>query len=417
MLIGWATPFNNRSAIGTFSRFVCDELASRGHEIEIIRTEVGPAAAAPPLDSDLRITNVETCNVHRYDVLAVNFGNHAPYHAQALNLSARRAPLGIFHDLEMRHFKAELAAHHGVRLPRFIDSEADAPEVGGRDLVDPDARPLLGLFTAMCCGAVVHGPHYLPTVSHYCSGPVGVIPLCFPDTGRARTPRARPNGLRVAIFGVITEHKQPDRVLRALAALKFKFGSIGLDLAGACSDELRASLTQSADELGVARPLYHGYVSDETLQDLLEDADAICCLRYPVTEGGSASMITALHRARPVVIPDIASFSLVPDEVAFKVSYSDDPTDVAQALERIFAAPDKAGRKAAKAARWARRSFSARAYVDALEPLLHSIKEGSRLTQAARALVPIVTTPEHEPMLVAVQDYADLLDWMEARQK
>lgn len=414
MLIGWATPFNVLSAIGKFSRFVCDELRSRGHEIEIIRTEAGPDLDMQSLKSDLPITNAARCDVDRYDVLAVNFGNHAPYHGQLISLLSRRAPVGIFHDIEMRHFEEHLLRRYAISLPRLVGSEHELPEVDDKDLVDPDARPLLGLFAAMCIGAVVHGPHYRSTVSRYCSGHVKLIPLCFPDTGKARVAQPRSSGRRVVIFGVITEHKQPDRVLRALGALTTNVGKIDLHLVGTCGDGLRASLEELADELGVGRPKFHGFVSDERLQEILEDCHAICCLRYPVTEGGSASLITALHRARPVVVSDIASFSLVPDGVAYKVSYSDDSADVAQALGRIFRAPDEAEKKAVKAAMWARDGFSARAYVDALEPLLHSIKEGSTLTHTARALVRAVTTPDHEPILVAVQEFADVLDWTEA---
>ncbi len=416
MRIGWATPFNVRSAIGKYSLFVCDELRSRGYQVEVIRTETGPELEMRALDCELQVVEASTCDVRDYDVLAVNFANDAPHHAQILSLLARRAPLGIFHDNEMRSFERDLYSRHHVRLPTLIGGEHE-PAESSNDLVDPAARPILAVLAAMSCGAVVHGPHCRETVSAFCPGPVELIPLCFPDTGKARKAPPRSPGRRVAIFGVITDRKQPQRVLRALAMIRSRVGAIELHLAGECAEDLRASLVEQADELGATRPVFHGYVSDERLQEILEDSHAICCLRYPVTEGSSASLATALYRARPVVISDIASFSLVPDETAHKVSYSEDPQDLADALSRIFATPGVAEKKAANAKKWAAKAFSARSYADALEPLLLSIKNGSSLTHAARKLVPAITTPDHEPMPASVHAFANVLDWMEASQK
>lgn len=417
MRVGWATPFNVRSAIGKFSLFVCEELRTRGHEIEIIRVESGPELEMDALNSDFSVTDAGACNVHHYDALVANFGNHAPYHAQVLRLLAQRAPLGIFHDIEMRHFEWGLQEWHRMSVPRLIGVEQEKAEEGHDDLVDPAARPLLASLAAMTCSAVIHGPHYRKTVAAYCPGPVEMIPFCFPDTGSRRTPPLPSQGRRVTIFGMINDHKQPRRVLRAIALLRSRVGAIELHLAGAFEDHYRDSLLEEADALRIQKPVFHGYVSDDQLQDILEDSHAICCLRYPVTEGSSASLVTALYRARPLVISDIASFSLVPDEVAYKVSYGDGPEDVAKALLDIFSRPDESERKAMQASKWASERFSAQSYVDNLEPLLLSLGRHETLTRLAHNLIPAVTTPEHDPMRRAVHALAKVLDWMDASQK
>lgn len=417
MRIGWATPFNIRSAIGRFSQIVCEELVARGHEVEVIRVESGPEADLPSLPSDLPVVHAEECAAEAYDILAVNFGNHAPYHAKVVSLLAQRPPLAIFHDAEMRDFEWGMLHRHGIAIPLAPGMEQERLADSKGDLVDPAARPLLGTIASMSCAAVVHGPHYRPTVSAYCPGPIEVIPLCYPDTGEHRPRRELTPGRRITIFGVINDNKQPRRVIEAIAALKRGLGEIELHLAGSIEERFRQTLLADAERLGVKPPVFHGYLSDEDLQDVLEDSHAICCLRYPVTEGGSASLVTALYRGRPLLISDIASYSLVPDELAYKVSYGTEVQDVADALRQIFDRPEDAEARAVEARLWAEDRFSAASYVDSLEPLLRSSGGHATLTRVARNLVPAVSTPAHEPMPVAISAFAEVLDWMQASQK
>lgn len=417
MRIGWATPFNVRSAIGKFSLIVCEELRARGHEVEVIRVEGGVELEREQIACDLSVVDAADCAVDAYDVLIVNFGNHAPYHAQAVALLSRRAPLAIFHDMEMRDLEWGLLHFHRLQLPRLAGVEQQLAGAPPSDMVDPAARPLLATLAAMTCGAVIHGPHYHETISAFCPGPVEVIPLCYPDTGTTAAAAGRGPGRRVTIFGVITAHKQPGRVLDALAALRPRIGDVELHLAGAVEDRSRDALTAQAQSLGLDPPIFHGYVSDEALQRIIEDSHAVCCLRYPVTEGGSASLVTALFRGRPLVIADVASYSMVPDDLAYKVSYGDDPQDLAGALTEIFEKSDEAEERAIRARAWASDRFSASSYVDALEPLLLPLGNEMVLTRMSRELVPAFTAPDNEPMLAAVEAFAEVLDWMEASQK
>ncbi|MBA3669047.1 MAG: glycosyltransferase family 4 protein [Sphingomonas sp.] len=416
MRIGWATPFNVRSAIGKFSLIVCEEFRARGHDIEIIRIESGDELALPVIDTEISVIDAADCAVADYDSLIVNFGNHAPYHAHSVALAAQRAPVGIFHDMEMRDFEWGLVHRHDLQLPHLHGGKQELAARELADMVDPAARLTLATIAAMTCGAVIHGPHYQATVSAYCPGRVEVIPLCFPDTGTTRIAKPPGPGQRVAIFGALNDNKQPRRVLEALALLRPSIGPVDLHLIGSAEDRWRDPLLAQADKLGLKPPIFHGYVSDEKLQNILEDMHAICCLRYPVTEGGSASLVTALYRARPLVISDIASYAIVPDDLAHKVSYGNDPEDVADALMKIFSDPAKADRSAADARDWAGNRFSAETYVDSLEPLLLGIGRDSALAQVARQFVPAVTSPAHEPIMVSVAAVSEILDWMDESQ-
>ncbi len=417
MRIGWATPYNSRSAIGRFSQIVCAELASRGHEIDVIRLESDAELLRDALPSACKVIDAENCDVLDYDVLIVNFGNHAPYHACMLDLIAKRAPLAIFHDAEMRDFEWGMLQTHGVAIPLAPGIADEQFATDEQDLVDPLARPLLGTLAAMSCGAIIHGPHYLATVAAYCAGPVRPIPLCYPNTRISHAAPPLESGRRVAIFGVISEHKQPRRVMKAIAAAQRQTGEIELHLVGSIEDHYRERLEAEAAVLKIATPVFHGYLPDDALHEVLETAHAICALRYPVTEGGSASLITAMYSGRPLILSNVASYSMVPDEMAYKVSYGNDIEDLAATLVKIFEFPMDAEARAISAQRWADDRFSATSYCDELELFLLSMEPHATLARLANRFVPAILTPAGERMSTALTAAADVLDWMHASQK
>lgn len=416
MHIAWASPFNFQSAIGKFSKMVGEELQVRGHDVTVVRIEAGPELDLPAAESTLRVINAAECRADDFDVLVVNFGNHAPDHAQAIALAAQRSPLGIFHDMEMRDFEWGLADRHQMKLPLLHGVQEDLALEELSDMVHSDARPLLATLAGLTCGAVLHGPHYRETIDAFCPGGTKIIPLCFPGLGDGG--RMLPTGpqMRVTIFGVINDNKQPSRVLEALALVPSKFKGAEVHLAGAIEDRVRNKLTRQALNLGLKVPVFHGYVPDLELRDIIDSSHAVCCLRYPVTEGGSASLVTALYRGRPLLISDIASYSSVPDELTFKVSYGDDPEDVAVALGTIFEHFDLAMTKALKAQEWAENRFSAPAYVDALEEMLHKAAQIRPVMRSLRNIVPSVSLHGHGPILPAVEAFAEAFDWIEAVQ-
>jgi glycosyltransferase involved in cell wall biosynthesis len=174
--------------------------------------------------------------------------------------------------------------------------------------------------------------------------------------------------------------------MRAMAA-SMRLRKTGVyRLIGPVEEEHRNRLTQVAADLGLRPPEFHGWVPDEELFKLLAQSHAICCLRYPVSEGGSASLITALYTARPVVVADVASYSLVPDDAVWKVQYGETVEDLSGVLDSIEADPQGANRRAGLARDWAKHQYSAGAYVQALLPILHAAVERVPALEAGRQI-------------------------------
>lgn len=399
MQILWATPFNTRSAIGTYSREVCHELVKRGHGVRIMRLESGVEAHWPTLSTSIEVLGPDEAIPSEVDLVVINYGNHAPYHAGALRLAVEQPAVAIFHDAEMRHFQWGIFDRHQARLPTLLGENAPQ-DVRSQDLdiVDVDARPVLEALSAMSAGAIVHGPHYQPTVAAACPGPVEVIPLCFPNIEVVQTKHDPRTLRRVVIFGVISAYKQPDRLLRAVSELQEEVGAIEVHLAGTIEESYQSALTDLAMQLGVPTPIFHGYLSDQHLGDVLAGSDVICCLRYPVTEGGSASLITALYQGRPLIVSNIASYSTVPDELVYKVSYGEAVDDLANALRDIFLNPEQAQAIALQGQSWARTAYSPSSYVDRLENFIGQVMDTVPVQQACRHLAGKATLPNGDIM-------------------
>jgi glycosyltransferase involved in cell wall biosynthesis len=368
MRILWATPFNERSAIALFSLEVCRELTARGHDLTVFRTECGESAALAAKAAQFPIIETnQNFDEHAYDIIVLNLGNHSPNHGGGLDIAARHLPFLIFHDAEMRDFS------WGMRHSQALDIDELARGTAGEADVDPiipdGARDHLAFYSSLGCGAIVHGPHYRGSVAHSSSGPVGVVPLCFPDIGAISPRPSHTPPYRILIFGVINPNKQVERVLQAMRLLR-DTTACELHLVGPIEDRARGSYSALALELQLPGPHCHGFVSDAELCEHIASADVVCCLRHPVSEGGSASLATALYAAQPVIVCDAASYTMVPDHCVSKVSYGENAADLAVALRQILEDKESASRKGAAGRAWALRAHSTKSYVDTLTPLL-----------------------------------------------
>ena len=125
-----------------------------------------------------------------------------------------------------------------------------------------------------------------------------------------------------------------------------------------------------------------GEVSNEVLRAQIEAADMICCLRWPVLEGGSASAIEAMLSGRPVIVTDAGFYRDLPDDLVFKVNPNFELDSLTSQLTRLVLDPRLRAAVGAEAASWAKSAFGVEAYVARLVPFLEEV---ARLTPTLRA--------------------------------
>lgn len=400
MRLAWATPFNINSAIARFSREVCHELVHRGIDVEILRIEAPELETIEVLPTSMIIHPPSALLtdgfLRSFDAIVVNIGDYIQFHYRAIGLMAQIPAITIIHDSDLHHFVGG-AVEMGLPIDQIAENLPAALRMF--DGVDQKRNAQLAMFAAISCACVAHGGHYSATLKAACPGPVVELPLCYPDLGSIEPIPGPDNRLVVTTFGMINTNKQPDRVIRAIAASPTLRSRAIYRLVGPIEDQQRTRLTALAADLGLNPLEVHGKVTDEQLFELLAKSDVICCLRYPVTEGGSASLATALYSARPLIVPSFASYQAVPDEIAWKVSYGNDVEDLSAALQSIN--QDRSGAelriKTMKA--WALATYSAKAYIDKLLPTIEEAVAHLPIVEAGRSIGRTLET-----MTVALDD-------------
>lgn len=371
--LAWAGPWNERSSIAADGRVLLAALAAAGHGTEVIRTEAGEAARLPPLPAPGPVHPpgaVEATALARFDAVLVNLGNHYAFHAHAPALLASSACVAVVHDVTMEDFA--YAWRHAPA--ETVDLAALRSSV-----------PMMQALAALGCAAIVHGPHYRAAVEAACPGPVIELPLCCVPP-EPPPPRPIGPGLTVATVGHINVNKRVDQVIRAMGASPRLRARGRYVLLGPISTEERERLLRLAQMVGAPAPEFTGWIPDDALVAHLAGADVIACLRHPVTEGGSGSLVLALQSARPAMVSDTGVYAALPAGMALRCAPGEEAADVLRHLEWVLDNPLAARQIGQRAAAWARETHAPERYAERLIPFLREAARAAPAILAARLL-------------------------------
>jgi glycosyltransferase involved in cell wall biosynthesis len=375
MKIVWASPWNHRSAIASFGSEVVHELARRGHEVEVIRTEDAQQLALPPLPAPGLVAAVRdrdlTTLMRDSDGIVVNMGDHYGFHAGAIPL-LHAAPLLVLHDTTLGGFM------HGWR-------NAAGPDAWRIDRMI-DFRDLEASICALASGVIVHSGHYRTVAEAACAGPVTTIPLAWAPVDQLPLQHNTAGRLVVTTFGLINANKRTDAVIRAIGASTRLRDSVLYLLVGHVENAERDRLCALADRVGAGTPHFTGWVPDEVLRMILGGTNVVSCLRYPALEGSSASLIHAMLSGRPVLVSDHASYAEVPDDVVLKCLPGDEAAAVLHHLETILDDPATAWLMGHRARAYAQARHAPSAYVDRLLPALDAATRAQPAVRTAIAI-------------------------------
>ncbi|MFO1060061.1 MAG: glycosyltransferase [Dongiaceae bacterium] len=395
--IAWLGPWNSRSTIAHFGALVGGELQARGHTVSVFRTETGAARALPALPAAgepgwLAETSAGALQ-RRHDVVLANVGNNFAYHGALLPELPRLGAVLILHDFFLGHLAHEWAEAEPEAVPvlrRMLEAAygpAGWPDgepfwIGETEMAR--RRPMLECFAAAGIGAVVHAGHYAPRTLAACGGPVACLPLAY-DCPAAPPPRLSGPALTLVTIGHLNPNRQVDQILRALAQSS-RLRDCRLRVVGPCRPEDRGDLLALAKTLGVVPPRFTGWIAESELLRHRNEADILFCLRSPVLEGASGSVIMAMLSARPTLVSDHGCYAEIPDDCVYKCRPGAEAADIARHLEGILAAPAAARPAGLRAAAHARRRHAVGGYVDGLLPLIEAAVAGGPILRAGLGL-------------------------------
>jgi glycosyltransferase involved in cell wall biosynthesis len=417
--IAWCGPWTANSAIGAvFGEPIVARLLALGHQVEVFRTEAADQMERrPPLPLDVplhALAKGDAALLHKhpgeggFDIVIANLGNNYEFHGalydppdeEGRGALAATAPLTILHDGGLLHLAAAWAMRDPQRAPEAPWAEAAAELT--RDLYGPSSlpegapfwtslesmvhdRPLLEWPAAQSGGILLHSSGFLSRARTACPGPVAVLPLPQPDF-RAIPPRPIGQTLHVATLGHVNQNKRAEEVLWALAASPILRARCRYSLLGPIDDNERARLTALAVQLGVDVPHFSGWLPEEAMREALGTVDVITCLRHPVLETGSATLVQAMMTARPVLVSHQGPYAELPPGLVLPCTPGTEAAGVLVHLEAILRDPTAARAMGERARAHALTAHSFEAYVDGLLPVMHAVMEARPLVLAAREM-------------------------------
>ena len=240
-------------------------------------------------------------------------------------------------------------------------------------------------LTPLAAGIVTHSAFWAPRMRAACSGRVDILPLAFPDSGMP-PPRAHQGRLVIATIGHINPNKRADQVLLAIASDPVLRARCEYRLLGHVEGPEQERLEHLSADLGIPPPRFTGWLSDAALHAEMAEVDVISCLRHPVLEAGSASLVTAMYAARPTLVSWHGVYAEVPDDIVYQCTPGQEAGDVAAHLRAILVEPDAALAMGQRARAHALQVHSAAYYVDRLLPAIAAATEAAPAIAAARRL-------------------------------
>jgi glycosyltransferase involved in cell wall biosynthesis len=431
--IGWATPWNVNSAIAQAAAEVAAELARHGHAITVLRTETGDSLSLPPRPSPWPVhalADIPSDHIrHAFDVVVAQVGDNYGYHGALIPRWRELGVVGIFHDAFLANLAAVwayLPGGAGEQALRFAVREAygedgwrvDEPFITAATMLEvARRRPMLEWLAPHTVAAVAHADHYAARLRAACPGPVEVIPLAM-EFRDLPPPPLRWNRMTVAVIGHANSNKRIDQVILAVAASPMLRRCCRIRVIGGTTEEARERLSNYACTLEIQPPEFTGWISDEDLRWQLRDVDVICCLRYPVLEGASASLILALAAGRPTLVSNHGCYAEVPDNAVLACRPGAEALDVMRHLERLMADPAAGIAMGLRAQAVATRRHSPAAYAASLLPMLREVINGRPLRAARQRLGDTLGEfglPRHDPAMLRID--AVLADMQRAENR
>ncbi|HEX4232626.1 MAG TPA: glycosyltransferase family 4 protein [Bryobacteraceae bacterium] len=373
MKVAWFTPLSIGSAIGRASACIAAELATVA-EVEVCYFDSGEVRQIKaPGKRFSSADSVTGRALSRYDFVFYNLGNNLPYHREIYLLSRRHPGICILHDVVMHHFFAayyleelrDAPALAGLMERHYGEKGRQASGRGIWETPEVTDFPLFEEAIVGAKGVITHSAFFKERVQRVFPGPVHHIPLPYDaDLRPTATPREQliaPGDLLIVTVGQVNSNKQIDAVIRALARSGSERRYIYAVL-GHCPPEYKVRLQQFAHQARIAdRVRILGPVSDDLLHAYLQHADICATLRYPVTEGASASVIEEMLFGKPVIVNKIGFYAELPDDCVVKVPCGDEAA-LAMALKGLMEDDSYRNSIGSAAQIYAKREFRADRY-------------------------------------------------------
>lgn len=278
-----------------------------------------------------------TARARPFAAAIYQMGN-SPAHAYMYARALREPGVVVLHDVVLHHLRLWMAFNGGrAQRQGYVEELHALYGAAGAALAREVLRgktpatlfdyPLVEPLLAVAPAIIVHNAASAARLAGLRPGSnVRVVPMGVPlptlpdrDVARARLGVAH-DAFLVVSHGHVNPYKRLDVALRAFRRLAMERPDAQFVIAGSEAPGLGATLERQIGFLGLGgRVRRLGFVTPETVNDLLAAADCCINLRYPSAGETSASLLRIMGAGLPVIVSDAGSFSEVPSGCVIKI--------------------------------------------------------------------------------------------------
>lgn len=374
------SPTIKTSAIGRVASLVTRELADQGHDVSVVRTEIPFLMNEITHDFGVELISWNSSRrIHKLcsqgDLFIYHIGNSYDFHSGCIEWLARYPGVVCLHDFFLGHLFSEwsrtdpalartiLRTWYGEEMSRryFAFSDSDAFIEGTRE-----AAPLTEWICSMAQGVISHSRWGIERVMRSCPGPVRVVPLAYsaPTLGSGDDlSDVQHSKFNILTVGHVNPNKRVAQVINAIGSSQFLRQNSVYRVVGKIESQIAEELLSLAAGKEV-NLIVSGEVDDAQLTRAIIAADVVSCVRWPNLEAASASAIEAMLYGKAIIVVDTGFFEEVPGSVVKKIDLSNEIFNIKSALEELALNSKEREGLGARAAVWARATFSVQNYAE-----------------------------------------------------
>ncbi|WP_197356429.1 glycosyltransferase family 4 protein [Aureliella helgolandensis] len=396
------TPIAAQSAIGKVASLTVNALLARGHDVAV----VGADSSLPTkeLTHDFPVPLLswqDTAKVERLlanvDLCIYQIGDCLGFHRGCLEWLPKAPGVICLHDFFVGNL-FQGWCHASGTPPQSIIRHWYGNEVVELVLKSVASElfyqethsiaPMTEWVSSLGLGVLTHSSWGVESVLRGCPGPVAVTPLCYEPHLTIQQEHEKSNSdqvFRIATLGSMNPNKRASSVIQAIGQSTRLRDSTEYRLVGAISDSMRQLLVSQARCQRVCLRV-DGAVDSDTFCDAIQNTDAICCLRWPALEAGSASLIEAMLHGKATLVTDTGAYAEVADDCVVKISQEREIDEIQAALERLFENAKAREELGARARAYAVQNYAPEKYADSLLQLSDQVLASAPRLKALTAL-------------------------------
>lgn len=366
------SPMTTSSAIGRVNLLVLEALQALGHEAIVVRTEDEPWLGTPHQPCPVPVLRwndgeAVAAAIRAADQLVYQIGDNHPFHCGAVHWLGIAPGIVCLHDFFVANLFCDWFSGRRPDAERVLArwyGDAAATDFydasNGREMFDKAARlyPMTEWIGSMAQGVISHSHWGMPRVVRSCAGPSAVAALPYDAPGAWGASQLTRPGDRVQLLtvGHANANKRIESVIRVIGASATLRSRITYRLCGAIDPTFALSLAALARSLQVEL-LIGGATDSQALQQAINEADIVCCLRWPSLEAASASTAEAMLYGKAVIVTDTRFYSELPDACVRKISPEHEGAELGAALEVLCSQPEERLQMGQRARAWAETHF------------------------------------------------------------